>query len=122
MADMTTSQVSSFVCDMNAIRPEHRDRHMATALEVFQAVQSIRELSNGFAFRLPNETTLLMKTAEFIANERLCCPFFGFTVEFEPEGGSLWLHLTGRDGVKPFIQAEIGEALNESVARAVRFL
>ena len=95
---------------------------MATALEVFQAVQSIRELSNGFAFRLPNETTLLMKTAEFIASERLCCPFFGFTVELEPEGGSLWLHLTGRDGVKPFIQAEIGEALNESVARAVRFL
>lgn len=62
-----------------------------------------------------------MKVAEFIANERLCCPFFGFTVEVEPQGGVLWLHLTGRDGVKSFIQAEVGAALNESVARAANF-
>jgi hypothetical protein len=62
-----------------------------------------------------------MKVAEFIANERLCCPFFGFTVEVEPQGGALWLHLTGRDGVKSFIQAEVGAALNESVARAANF-
>jgi hypothetical protein len=27
----------------------------------------------------------------------------------EPEGGNIWLHLTGREGVKPFIQAEIAE-------------
>ena len=62
-----------------------------------------------------------MKVAEFIANERLCCPFFGFTVEIEPEGGALWLHLTGRDGVKPFIQAEVGAALNGSVAQPANF-
>lgn len=121
MAEMTASQGSPFVCDMNAIEPANRDRHIAAAVEVFQAVHAIRELPNGYAFRLPGETNLLLKTAEFVANERLCCPFFGFMIEIEPEGGSLWLHLTGPDGVKPFIQAEIGEALNDAVARAASF-
>jgi len=43
--------------------------------------------------------------------ERLCCPFFGFGLRIKPEGGAVWLSLTGRDGIKPFIRAEIGQAL-----------
>ena len=121
MTDMSPDQVSPFVCDMTAIEPASRTRHAAITVELFQAVDAIRELPNGYAFRLHEETALLTKVAEFIANERLCCPFFGFTVELEPQGGALWLHLTGRDGVKPFIQAEVGAALNESVARAAKF-
>src|ERR671933_142300 len=107
------NQASPFGCDMDAIAPNDRERHIATASEVFGAVQAIRELPNGYAFRLPNETALLSKSAEYIANERLCCPFFGFTIEVEPEGGPIWLHLTGREGIKPFIKAEIGEALRD---------
>lgn len=84
---------------------------MATAIEVFRAVQEIHELPNGYAFRLPNEATILLKTAEFIMREKLCCPFFGFSVEVEPESGPLWLRLIGGDGIKPFIRAEIGAAL-----------
>ncbi|MGI9167336.1 MAG: hypothetical protein ACR2G5_13325 [Pyrinomonadaceae bacterium] len=58
---------------------------------------------------------MLVRTAEFIALERLCCPFFGFAVEVEREGGAVWLILTGREGVKPFIIAEIGDHLTASV-------
>jgi hypothetical protein len=118
---VSISQISPFVCDMTAIGPASRKQHTATTVELFQAVEAIDELPNGYAFRLRNETALLMKVAEFIANERLCCPFLGFTVEIEPEGGAFWLHLTGRDGVKPFIQAELGSPLNQSVAEAASF-
>lgn len=121
MTDTNPPQGSPFVCDMTAIEPASRTRHAAITVELFQAVDAIRELPNGYAFRLPDETALLMKIAAFIANERLCCPFFGFTVEIEPQGGALWLRLTGRDGVKPFIQAEVGAALNAGVARAANF-
>ena len=69
-------------------------------------------MPDGYAFRLPNESDVLLKAAEFIALERLCCPFFGFSLEVEPEGGALWLRLTGREGVKPFIHAEIGGHLS----------
>jgi hypothetical protein len=112
---------SPFICDMTAIGPAQRKQHVATAIAVFRAVQEIHELPDGYAFRLPNDSTILLKAAEFIMREKLCCPFFGFKVEVEPEGGPLWIQLTGREGIKPFIQAEIGEALNDAVARAVKF-
>jgi hypothetical protein len=38
--------------------------------------------------------------------ERACCPFFDIDMRLEREGGSLWLGLTGREGVKQFIQAD----------------
>jgi len=122
MPSPTTPELRSpFRCDMSAIDPTQRKQHIATAIAVFRAVEAIHELPNGYAFRLPNEATVLRQTAEFIVREKLCCPFFGFGVEVEPEGGPLWLRLTGEEGIKPFIQAEIGAALPETVARAAQF-
>ena len=103
---------SLFRCDINAIDPVQRQQHLATTVALFGAVQEIRELPSGYAFRLPNEANMLLKAAEFIMRERLCCPFLGFGVEVEPEGGPVWLRLTGAAGIKPFIQAEIGGILN----------
>ena len=118
---MDNDQHASFFCDMNAIPLASRNQHIAMTKEVFGAAQAIQELPNGYAFQLPNVQGLLMKIAAFIDNERLCCPFFSFTVSVEPAGGPIWLQLTGRDGVKPFIQAELGEAVNAAVAKASNF-
>jgi len=101
---------------MDAIEPNKREQHIARAKYLFHAVSEIRELPDGYAFLLPNKSDALPEVAEFISLEKLCCPFFGFTLEVEPEGGAVWLHLTGREGVKPFIRAEIGEFMGESVA------
>ena len=106
---------SPFACDMTALAPEHRGAHIATIEKLFRSVKCSRELSDGYAFELPNESDLLSTAAEFIVNERLCCPFFDFALEIEREGGPVWLSLTGRDGVKPFIMAEIGEHLRINV-------
>ena len=113
MKDSSVERVSPFACKMDAIEADKRPQHIATAKRLFSSVSEIKELSNGYAFRLPNESEVLLKVAEFISLERLCCPFFDFTLEVEREGGSIWLHLTGREGVKPFIWAEIGEFINE---------
>jgi len=40
--------------------------------------------------------------------QRLCCPFFGFRLEVANEGGAARLGLTGRPGVKEFVEAELG--------------
>ena len=105
------TEESSFACDMTAIAPDQRGAHIATIEKLFRLVQSKRELPDGYAFELPNDSEVVLTAAEFISRERLCCPFFGFRLEIECEGGSVWLSLTGRDGVKPFIIAEIGEHL-----------
>ena len=109
-------QTFPFACDMTALEPPTRQQHIATTQALFEAVEFVDELPNGYAFRLPNESEVLMRVARFVANERRCCPFFGFGLELEPENGPLWLRLTGREGVKPFIIAEIGGALREEVA------
>src|SRR5687767_12420322 len=101
-------QESPFACNMSAIPPEERGQHISAIEAVFGAAQEIRELPDGYSFRLANETALLLKVADFLAKERLCCPFFGFELRIEPEGGPVWLSLTGREGIKPFIRAEIG--------------
>lgn len=101
-------QESPFACDMSAIAVDQRAEHMATMESLFRAAEEMLELANGYKFRLPNDSENLRKASEFIALERLCCPFFGFTLEVEREGGPLWLSLTGRNGVKPFIIAELG--------------
>jgi hypothetical protein len=83
-------------CDLTAIPAEQRAQHEAITKQLFAAVQEIRELPDGYAFRLLEEPGMLIKTAEFVKLERLCCPFFGFALEVEPRGGSL----------KEFIQSE----------------
>jgi hypothetical protein len=102
---------SPFACDMTAITQEQRGPHLAIIEKLFGAIESIRELPNGYAFTLRNDADTLLAAAEFIALERLCCPFFGFGLEIEREGGAIWLSLTGREGVKSFIMAEIGAYL-----------
>ena len=110
-----TEKESPFACDMTAIEAEQRGAHMATIESLFRSVESVRQLANGYSFQLRNESDVLLTAAQFIALERLCCPFFGFELEIERESGSVWLSLTGREGVKPFIMAEIGDHLPSSL-------
>ena len=112
-----TEEQSPFACDMTAIAADQRDAHLATINKLFRAVESIRELPNGYSVRLPNESDVLLTAVKFIAFERLCCPFFDFSLEIEREGGAVWLSLTGREGVKPFIMAEIGHHLPSGIQR-----
>jgi hypothetical protein len=89
---------SPFACVMDAIEPNRRQQHIATAKFVFGAVTEVRELPNGYAFHLPNNSEILQKVGDFISLEQLCCPFFGFTLQVEREHGAVWLQLTGRKG------------------------
>jgi len=97
-----------FYCDMTAIPSALRKHHSDLTKELFGSVESMQELPNGFAFRLKDQEGLLAKMAEFVDRERLCCPFFSFAIEVGSERGAVWFRLTGPDGVKPFIRAEIG--------------
>lgn len=106
---------SPIACDMSAIEPGLRAGHVATGGRVFRAAEEIRELPDGYTFRLPNGSETLRDAAEFIVLERLCCPFLGFALEVERGGGPVWLRLTGRGGVKAFIREEVSELLGGAI-------
>lgn len=101
---------SPIACSLTALSPAERKRHGEVTRQMRASVQEVRELPDGYAFRLPANETSIRETAEWIAMERLCCPFLGFNLEVSREGGPLWLHLTGRagrEGVKLFLKAEL---------------
>lgn len=100
---------SAIACDMTAIPPDQRQAHLATSKDLFSQIKESRELTNGYEFRFAAQPDLIVKLAQFISLEKLCCPFLNFGIEVEAEGGPVWLRLTGRDGVKAFIREEIGE-------------
>lgn len=54
-----TLNESPIACDMSAIEPGRRAEHVATGGRVFRAAEEIRELPDGYAFRLPNENDTL---------------------------------------------------------------
>lgn len=107
---MTTKE-SPFACDINASEPDDRLKHFATIETLFGMVQEMKELPNGYTFRLPGESHVWTLASDFVALERLCCPFFDFNLGVGREQGSIHLSLTGREGVKPFILAEVGRHL-----------
>ena len=102
------AQESPLACNMLALDAEGRKRHKAVSEQMRAAVKEVQDLPDGYAFRFPAEESTILLVSEFIARERLCCPFFRFELVAEQEDGPLWLRLRGREGVKEFIKTELG--------------
>jgi hypothetical protein len=99
---------SPFACNLLALNTAERQRHKTVSQQMHAAIKEVQELSDGYAFRFPAEQATILLLSEWIARERLCCPFFKFELVAEQEDGPLWLRLRGRAGVKEFIKAELG--------------
>lgn len=99
----------TIACDFTAIPEDERERHAENAEAVFEAIETHKELAEGYAFKLPTETDIIGKTGSFIARERLCCPFFTFELTVEANEGPVWLKLTGDQEVKQYIEDTVLE-------------
>src|SRR5271170_2319252 len=98
---------SPLACNRAALTVQERKRHFDELSPALQArKKSIRELRDGFEFEFPSDTATFQLVSEWVTGERLCCPFFDIDVHVEREHGSLWLRLTGREGVKQFIKSD----------------
>lgn len=93
-------------CNLAAMTAEQRARHHSLGAALRAMTQEVLELSDGLAFRLPPEAWSM--AAEFVSLEKLCCPFVRFRLEMLENGGPLRLTLSGREGVKEFLRAELG--------------
>jgi len=98
------------VCNMDVFTSAQREAHIQTTTELIQALQSVQEVKNGYEFTFPNETEFITKIAEFISNERLCCPFLKFTLNILSNREPLSLSLTGPIGTQEFLRAEFDGA------------
>jgi hypothetical protein len=99
---------SPLACNMLALDAEGRRRHKSVTEQMRASTKEAQALPDGYAFRFSADQSTILLVSEFIARERLCCPFFTFELVAERDDGRLWLRLRGRDGVKEFIKSEFG--------------
>jgi hypothetical protein len=98
---------SPFACNRLALTSEQRKRHFdELGPKLFSLKKNVRELPNGYEVEFPGDSNTIQLATEWAIGERACCPFFDINLRLEREGGSLWVGLTGREGVKQFIQAD----------------
>ncbi len=116
----TNVENQGLACDLTAIPSSVREEHVVTAPQLFQTAQEVRELSNGYAFRFLNEPGKFMAIANYIENERLCCPFFNFELEVKLNGGALWLRLTGNQGVKELLRSGLLDGNQDDLKKLIQ--
>jgi len=106
-ASDSSSFESPLACDREALTPEQRKKHFEVLGPALRNLRkNVRELPDGYEFEFPSDAASFQMLSEWVYGERICCPFFDINVRMERENGPIYLRLTGRDGVKQFIQVE----------------
>src|SRR5215203_1451960 len=95
-------------CNWSALTAAQRERQRSLYRRLRADVEEVLELEDGYAFKHSTDKAMLLAVAEFVANERLCCPFFEFGITVERSGGPVWLRLTGAGEAKRILEAEMG--------------
>jgi len=89
-------------CNLGEEQLAARERELADA--IFSKSEQLEELADGYALRFPGSDEWATRLFEFIAFERVCCPFFTFELLFEPNRRAIWLKLRGAEEVKAMIK------------------
>jgi len=95
-------------CDLSALTVSERKRRRSLAKAFARAVIGRGELANGFEFYVDPAKVDLPSLAEWTALERRCCPFLHFRIEVGPTDTHIVVALSGDQGVKEFLRAELG--------------
>jgi hypothetical protein len=94
------------VCVPSAIPAPERAQHFVLALDLLNKQAAERaDLPDGYAFRFAADK--LLELVRFVDNERKCCPFMTFRLEISPQDGPIWLRMTGPQGTREVLQAEL---------------
>jgi hypothetical protein len=94
-------------CTPGALDATQRRRQTELLAIVRSKVLATAEFANGYAIQLPNDPATTVLAAEWASLERLCCAFAEFSIELRLDN-TLWVRVTGREGVKEVLAAEMG--------------
>jgi hypothetical protein len=89
--------------------PDLAKRRAGLFTDLARRRQEARWLREGIRLRSSSGQGTLALLGEFIPLESQCCPFLRFQLTVEPEGGPIWLELTGPPGTRDFLTDEIGD-------------
>lgn len=108
-AALDAASPDALACNLKALTPVERTRHQELGNRLWRsALLDRRELADGYSFRIDPSKAPLVELAEWVGYEHKCCPFLRFRIELS-EDASVWLTLSGRAGVKQFIESEFSQ-------------
>lgn len=97
---------SPLVCIPDAIPREKRANHFALAKDLLVYRASVQEdLPDGYAIYFPSAA--YDDVAQFVSNERKCCPAIQFEIEVSQEDAGIVLRMRGPEGAREFLKAEL---------------
>lgn len=119
--------VSDIACDVTALTKEEILQLEPELKALLEAADHLRVLADGFAIGISNASNdQVISMGRVIAYDRLCCKFLRHAVVTEAHSRGAWLYLTGGEGAKEFIEAElkrylpVGSRLGDTLRAAFR--
>ena len=76
---------------------------------LLEQAQERMSLSNGLRFSFAPSSEFLRAAVQTIDAERQCCKFLKFELTVEPDGGQMWLEITGPAGTVEFLDTLLPE-------------
>ena len=73
--------------------------------DLLRRAEGREELSDGLRLRFAATDETLITIARAVDAERLCCRFLRFGITVEPDGGPIFLDLSGPPGTREFMGA-----------------
>ena len=91
-------------CNIQAISGAERPRYNELVSRLRAAIRTRNELPDGYHYSLDSAEITLPELSEWLALERLCCPFLIFTLE--GAGQAVRLTMRGPNGAKAILRGE----------------
>jgi hypothetical protein len=95
-------------CELFVLSDRDRLRRDELVSALGHSLRELYELEQGYGLVFEPSAGTLAELVEFIALERLCCPFLNFQLNVQSDNGPVRLEMTGREGVKQFLTTELG--------------
>lgn len=86
-------------------RADLRARREGLLADLRRRADAHEVLAEGYRLRLAANEDTLSAVAAAIEAERHCCRFLRFRITVEPDGGPIWLELSGPPGTREFLSA-----------------
>ena len=91
-------------CNLKAISAVQRPRYQDLVFRLRAAMRDRKELPDGYNYSLDSAKITEPEVSEWIAMERLCCPFLVF--QLEGAGETSRLMMRGPEGAKAVLREE----------------
>ena len=104
---LQAESVPPIACNLKALTSEQRKELVQIGQRVIAAINTSRELNDGYAFRVDPAQASIVDVAKWLDLWRRCCRFYEFEVDFHAADDVVWLSVKGRPGVKEFIPIDV---------------